>query len=314
MQVILVHPKFKRAYTLAITRPMVIGAVVATFLVVGLSTGLLSYVTVKAAIDSGLPFVAERIRTVASLTSRDEERVAKANIDALAVKLGQIQAQLTRLDALGERVATMTGVKVQDLTAARIPGQGGVADNEARTMSLGELEQTIGSVAAQIEKRTEQLHQIESDFVSKSVRARLLPNSMPLPDSFMGSPFGPRIDPFTGRLARHEGIDFTAPPGSPIHSAGGGVVIAAENHPAYGLMVDIDHGKGLVTRYAHAQKLLVKQGDVVKQGQVIAEVGSTGRSTGPHLHFEVRVNGEAVDPLQYLKSGLGIQPQVTSKR
>lgn len=308
MQVILMHPKFKRTRTLTITRKMVVGVVAGTILVIGLSTGLLSYVTVKSVFNSGLPFVAEfvsdKIKSVTMASSRDNDRVAKANIDALAVKLGQMQAQLTRLDALGERVATMTGVKVQDLNAMKVPGRGGAIDTNSRSLTPAELENEIASVAARIEQRTDQLQFVESEFVSKTVRAKLLPNSMPLPDSFMGSGFGSRIDPFTGRASRHEGIDFSAPPGSPIHSAAGGVVVAAEMHPTYGNMVDIDHGNKLITRYAHAQKLLVKQGDIVKQGQIIAEVGSTGRSTGPHLHFEVRIDSEAVDPRRYLDSGI----------
>ncbi len=313
MQVILVHPRLKRAHTLTITRRKVLATALASLVVVGLSTGLLSYVTVKTAIDSGLPFVAERIKSVTAAASVDKDRVAKANIDALAVKLGQMQAQLTRLDALGDRVAGMTGVKIQDLNSGKIPGRGGVEDTSSRTLKVSELEAEIALVSARIDQRTDHLQQVESEWVSRTVRTKLLPNSMPLPDSFMGSAFGTRIDPITGRAARHDGIDFSAPPGSPIHSAAGGVVVAAEFHPGYGNMLDVDHGNNLVTRYAHAQRLLVKQGDIVKQGQIIAEVGSTGRSTGPHLHFEVRIEGEAIDPRRYLDAGLGFVQQVAKQ-
>jgi murein DD-endopeptidase MepM/ murein hydrolase activator NlpD len=135
---------------------------------------------------------------------------------------------------------------------------------------------------------------------SYQVREALLPNSKPLADGFVGSGFGWRTDPFTGRMARHEGMDFAAPPGTPIHAAAGGVVLLAEFHPEYGNVVEIDHGNQLMTRYAHALRLSVRPGDLVKRGQKIAEVGSTGRSTGPHLHFEVHSKGVAQNPSRFL--------------
>jgi murein DD-endopeptidase MepM/ murein hydrolase activator NlpD len=119
-------------------------------------------------------------------------------------------------------------------------------------------------------------------------------------DGFVGSGFGWRTDPFTGHMARHEGIDFAAPPGTPIHAAAGGVVLSAEFHPEYGNVVEIDHGNQLTTRYAHALRMLVRPGDLVKRGQKIAEVGNTGRSTGPHLHFEVHSQGVAQNPAKFL--------------
>ena len=313
MQIILVHPKLSKAKTLTITRRNLLISTLAAFLVLGISSGLLSYVTVKHAFQNGLPFIAERVNAVAVASSLNKDKILQANVDAMAVKLGQIQAQLTRLDALGDRIAGLTGVKVQDLNASKVPGRGGSDPEMSRSLTLGELDSAIAVVTQRIDQRADQLSLVESDLVSKTVRASLLPSSQPLPDGFMGSPFGSRIDPFTGKVSRHEGIDFNAPLGSPIHSAAGGIVIAAEMHPTYGNMVDIDHGNGLVTRYAHAQKLLVKQGDIVKRGQVISEVGSTGRSTGAHLHFEVRVDGEAIDPRRYLETRLGFEAELASK-
>ena len=313
MQIILVHPKLSKAKTLTITRKGVLLSALAGFLMLGLSSGLLSYVTVKHAFQNGLPFIAERVNAVAAASSLNKEKVLQENVDAMAVKLGQIQAQLTRLDALGERIAGLTGVKVQDLNASKVPGRGGPIPEISRSLTLGELDSAIAVVTQRIDQRADQLSLIESDLVSKTVRASLLPTSQPLPDGFMGSAFGSRIDPFTGKVSRHEGIDFNAPIGSPIHSAAGGIVIAAEMHPSYGNMIDIDHGNGLVTRYAHANKLLVKQGDIVKRRQTIAEVGSTGRSTGAHLHFEVRVDGEAIDPRRYLETRLGFDAELASK-
>ena len=313
MQIILVHPKLSKAKTLTITRQGVLLGALALLLLMGLSSGLLSYVTVKHAFQNGLPFIAQRVNAVAAASSLSKDKVLQENVDAMAVKLGQIQAQLTRLDALGDRIATLTGVKVQDLNAVKVPGRGGALPEASRSLSLTELDSAIAVVAQRMDQRSDQLTLDESDMVSKTVRASLLPSSQPLPDGFMGSPFGSRIDPFNGKVSRHDGIDFNAPSGSPIHSAAGGIVIAAEMHTSYGNMVDIDHGNGLVTRYAHAQKLLVKQGDIVKRGQIVAEVGSTGRSTGAHLHFEVRVDGEAIDPRRYLETRLGFEAELASK-
>ncbi len=314
MQIILMHPRFKRARTLTVTRRAVLIAGFLGLLTFGLSTGLLSYVTFKASIDSGLPFVADRLNALAVKATKDSNKVAQQNIDALAVKLGQIQAQMMRVEALSERVATMTGVKTSDLQPGKPPGRGGANTSDSRALNVNELTQAVDEISKRIELRTDQLQQVEFDLISNSVRSKLLPSSQPLQDGFVGSAFGVRIDPFTGRSTRHDGIDFSAPPGTPIRAAAAGVVVAAELHPAYGNMVDVDHGNKLVTRYAHAQRLLVKQGDVVRQGQAIAEVGSTGRSTGPHLHFEVRVDGDAIDPRKYLESGLGFTGQQTAKR
>ena len=131
----------------------------------------------------------------------------------------------------------------------------------------------------------------------------MVPTQEPVLGGNLGSAFGWRIDPMSGRSALHTGLDFAADTGTPIHAAAGGVVVTQELHPGYGNLVEVDHGNDLVTRYAHASKVMVKKGDLVRRGQVIAEVGSTGRSTGPHLHFEVLVQGVYQDPKKFLDAG-----------
>jgi murein DD-endopeptidase MepM/ murein hydrolase activator NlpD len=143
---------------------------------------------------------------------------------------------------------------------------------------------------------------IESRLFEKRLDAAMVPNSRPV-DGPVGSGFGFRSDPFTARSALHTGLDFPAETGTPIQAAAGGVVLSTDMHPAYGHLVEVDHGKGLVTRYAHTSAVLVKAGDIVKRGQLIARVGSTGRSTGPHLHFEVLVDGVQQDPARFLAGG-----------
>jgi murein DD-endopeptidase MepM/ murein hydrolase activator NlpD len=139
----------------------------------------------------------------------------------------------------------------------------------------------------------------------------MIPTRLPLVTANLGSLFGWRIDPFTGRSALHTGLDFQADQGESILAAAGGVVVTQEFHPAYGNMIEVDHGNDLITRYAHASKTLVRQGDLIKRGQKIAEVGTTGRSTGPHLHFEVLVRGIPQDPQKFLAAGRNLSaPQL----
>ncbi|MCP5266355.1 MAG: M23 family metallopeptidase [Burkholderiaceae bacterium] len=228
----------------------------------------------------------------------------RENIDALAQKLGQMQAQLMRLGVVGERVAKEAGVKLGTQVAPReLPGQGGPFVPDAREMSFDELRASVDDVSLNIERRTEQMMLLETELLYRQASRKLVPTDQPVDIGFTASRYGRRIDPITGRRSFHEGVDFGAPPGTPIFAAGAGVVVFAGRNGAYGRQVDIDHGDGLMTRYAHARKLVVNAGDIVRQGQKIAEVGNSGRSTGPHLHFEVRVNGASVDPMSYLRRG-----------
>ena len=165
-----------------------------------------------------------------------------------------------------------------------------------QNLSLGEFSEKLLGSSRQLESRNDMLGVLEAQLFEQAVKKKMIPTMLPVTAPYNASGFGQRIDPFTGQMAMHEGIDFLADPGSPIVAAAGGVVVFAGFHPQYGYMVDIDHGNDLVTRYAHSSKLVVKEGDVVQRGRKIGEVGSTGRSTGPHLHFEVRFRGAAQNP------------------
>lgn len=275
------------------------------FTVLLMSSGLLSYVAIQHAFQAKVPFVQQWVQAAAAKDVESRDAYVRQNIDALAVKLGQLQAQVARIDAISERVSRMAGMKPADLP--RVSGRGGPLIGEQKPLSIGELNNAVDLVIRGLDQRVDSLNVIESELIYRTVTTKLLPTNQPLQDGFMGSRFGGRIDPFTGRTAMHEGIDFNAPAGTPILAAGAGVVVFAGFNPSYGNQIDLDHGGGLVTRYAHASRLLVKEGDIVKQGQRIADVGSTGRSTGSHLHFEVRVNDEAQDPLKYLQAGLNLK-------
>lgn len=305
MQIIVVHPRLKRAVTLTLGRRHAVGAACVLGVVVAFATGLLSWAAVRWLPPSVLAVVSPVLEHAPGAHRGADDPYVRQNIDALATRLGLLQARLSRLDALGERVAEKAGIKPGDLPAAG-GGRGGPLVPDTRSLSFADLSQAIESATRSADRRGDALVVLEDELRMRAVTRRLLPTSEPLPDGSAGSRFGRRVDPFTGRAAFHEGIDFNAPVGTPILAAGGGVVIAAGPHGSYGQHVDVDHGEGVVTRYAHASRLLVRVGDIVRQGQKLAEVGSTGRSSGPHLHFEVRIDDDPHDPMAFLDGELGL--------
>lgn len=224
------------------------------------------------------------------------------HINALAIQLGQIQARVMRLDALGERLAQLAGIKNADLDVPA--AQGGPM---ARSYNLGEgdLERKMAGMIEELQQKSDRYGALEAVLLQQSLKQNTLPSTRPVNAAFNSSSFGWRVDPFTGQMAFHEGLDFMAEVGTPIRAAASGIVTAAEHMQDYGNIVKIDHGSGVETRYAHTSRMLVKPGQRVEKGQLIAEVGSTGRSTGAHLHFEVRLNGVALDPRRYLASNQG---------
>ncbi|MGV3571041.1 MAG: M23 family metallopeptidase [Ramlibacter sp.] len=257
---------------------------------------LYHWVFLKGARD-GWPVIAALVQPLARDDGEQRERFLRENVDAMARKLGEMQAKMMQLEALGERVSGLAGVNPSELRT--VPGRGGALVS-GRPLSMEELHDTLVHLDELADHRKDLLTVMETRLFDQRVNKLMIPTQKPVHAGQVGSAFGWRIDPFTGRSALHTGLDFQADPGTAIHAAAGGVVVAAETHFAYGHMVEVDHGNDLVTRYAHASKLLVKKGDLVKRGQKLAEVGSTGRSTGPHLHFEVMVRGVYQDPHKFL--------------
>ena len=260
----------------------------------------LYYFSFRYASELKLPVLQDLVGHFKADETRKNAEFTRQNLDAMAVKLGEMQAQLTRLDALGERVSGLAGVKVQDFRTGDAPGRGGAALPGMRTFTMEEFSRELERLSRGVEGRADFFNVVEAELFNARLKAKRLPTVLPVDAEFNVSGFGMRIDPITGQNAPHEGIDFIAQPGTPIVAAAGGVVLAAEWHHQYGNMVEIDHGGDIVTRYAHASALHVKPGDIVKRGRKIADVGSTGRSTGPHLHFEVRFKGIAQNPARFL--------------
>lgn len=297
MQIILVDRRLSRARTVTVkAQHLVAAGVIALISIVIIST-LFSLLTVRAASALPVPFVSDVIAFVLRDEALRKEQYVRDNVSAMTRKLGEVQAQLLRLDVLGERVAKAAGIGPEEFRFRDLPGRGGPLGS---AMSFSDLDGELQRLMRSVEQRADYLSVVEAELQSRQVRNALLPGSQPVSDGFVGSGFGWRSDPFTGEMTRHEGIDFAALPGTPIHAAAGGVVVLATSHPIWGNVVEIDHGNQLLTRYAHASRLTVAAGDLVKRGQKIAEVGSTGRSTGPHLHFEVHQRGVAQNPSKFL--------------
>lgn len=232
---------------------------------------------------------------------------SQVHLDAYAKQLGELQARMMRLDAQSQRLAKLAGekdsavinkanLKLLDHIQAGVGGPYVVP----HAMTEADLTVAIHELTEAVNERDGYLSGVEAKILQKSVLKDMLPNSSPVDAAFNSSSYGWRIDPFNGKEAFHEGLDFSANTGAAIRAAADGIVSSAERTSDYGNIVKINHGSGLETRYAHASKLLVKAGERVIKGQIVAHVGSTGRSTGPHLHYEIRLNGDPLDPRQYL--------------
>ena len=273
------------------------GAVALSILVVA---GAMNFAMLRFAPE--LPFLKQQVLSIQQSQLQENESYMRYNLNAMAQRLGQMQAQLLRLDTLGERLAKLAGFKPQDFQFNEVPGRGGAPSSvPSHDASLGDLSQQVDKLTKQVDDRGDKMSILESLLTIDSAKKKLIPTMMPVIGGAYNSNFGWRIDPFSGQHSYHEGIDFAGGMGTPILAAAGGVVVYAEYHAAYGNMVEVDHGNDLVTRYAHASKLNVKVGEMVLRGAKIAEMGSTGRSTGTHLHFEVRQRGVSVNPAQFLQ-------------
>jgi murein DD-endopeptidase MepM/ murein hydrolase activator NlpD len=275
------------------------------------AAGLYHWVFLKGARE-GWPVIGALVKLMVKDEFEQRDRFLRENLDVMARRVGEMQARLVQLEALGERVSGLAGINAAELKTP--PAQGGALVT-GRPLSMEELQATLDDLERLSGHSADLMTVTESRLFDQKIKRMMVPTQQPLQAGHVGSSFGWRIDPFTGRSALHTGLDFQAGPGTPILAAAGGVVVAQEYHPAYGNMVEIDHGNFLITRYAHASKFSVAKGDLVKRGQKIAEVGTTGRSTGPHLHFEVLVQGVPQDPQKFLAAGRDLAlPAVTKAR
>ena len=263
----------------------------------------LSFLLAWVGVHFSLPFSSELVVAEKQGQQGQNEKYMRDNVSFMAVKLGEMQAQVMRLNSLGERISKMTGVHPPKAEGNGKDGQGGPLVHLSHPLSADELQRDIDRLAKEVEDRSDVLTAMESQLMEQHIKATLLPTMVPIKADHVGSVFGHRLDPIAGVGAMHEGVDFVADSGTRVIASAGGVVTTAEFHPQYGNMIEIDHGNDFSSRYAHLSKLSVKMGQLVKRGQFIAASGNTGRTTGPHLHFEVRFKGVAQDPARFLRQG-----------
>lgn len=304
MNVILVSNRFAKAQSITLT-----GAHLALLAILAAGLFVAAVFAAQYAIVRFQPgLMSNEMRAWMASAQQDEQQKQQAylrkSLDTMAIHLGRMQAQVLRLDGLGARLAKLTGMKPQEFSFDKLPAQGGpyLPASLQQEISMASMEQQMTELNALLSDRSDKLVALETMLMQDKLSKKLLPSVAPIKDAWYSSNFGWRIDPFTGKNAMHEGVDYMVPEGTPINASAGGMVVYADAHPQYGNMIEIDHGNQVITRYAHASKLLVKVGQMVRRGQEIAVSGSTGRSTGPHLHFEVRYKGLAQNPVRFLEN------------
>lgn len=231
----------------------------------------------------------------------DQQTTARRKLAALTSKLAEMQVRLVRLDALGERLTDVASLDKGEFDFSRLPAIGGPESATLKELPPTDVEALFDQLQSQLADRELQLNMMESMLADRKVKQQSAVAGRPVKKGWMSSRYGWRTDPFHGKRAWHNGVDFAGAQGADVIATAAGVVTSSGDHKGYGQFVEIDHGDGFVTRYAHNEKNLVAAGDLVKKGQVIAKMGSTGRSTGPHVHFEVFKHGRSVDPASYIR-------------
>jgi murein DD-endopeptidase MepM/ murein hydrolase activator NlpD len=236
------------------------------------------------------------------LTLTREKESTQMHLDALALRLGQMQGELLRLNALGERLVQMAELDTEEFDFTQPPPLGGPEDVNALAATVPDVLTDLADLARSLEDRQLKLDLLEDMIMSRNLSEQTIPSGKPVKSGWVSSHFGTRKDPYTGKRAFHRGLDFVGKRGSEIVAVADGLVVFSGYRAGFGRMVEIRHGNGYVTRYAHNQKLLVKEGELARQGQTIATLGSSGRATGPHLHFEVLKDGKPVNPRKYVET------------
>lgn len=317
MQVLVTHGVLSRTRVFQFNSWQLGAVVLVLALALMLASGAIYHFVFLKAAREGWPVVSSLVKLIVRDEIAQRDRVMRDNLDAMAQRVGEMHAKLVRLEAMGERLSSAAGVKVDGLrslpSATLGGGKGGPFIAALGGPSLQELNLLIGQLDEAAEQHGDLFTLVESRLLEVRLKALMVPSIKPV-DGPVGSGFGFRADPISGRAALHSGLDFPADIGTPIVAAAGGLVTVNEWHPGYGQVLEIDHGNGLVTRYAHCSRVLVEVGSLVKQGQLVAEVGNTGRSTGPHLHFEVLLEGVPQDPANFLEAGSRLAPPTPSRR
>lgn len=308
MQILITHGTLARSRVLYLRRWQLVAGALAGVALLMLASGAIYHYFFLQAAREGWPVVSQLVRWVVRDDLAQRERFMRENLDAMAQRVGEMQARLLTLQMMGERVSQLAGLKPEDLrpppaSAPAYGGRGGPSSTLARPSSasitalLASMDQSAGFNA-------DVFTLVESRLMADRLEALMVPSSAPV-DGPVGSGFGFRLDPIDGHRALHTGLDFPAVTGHAVLAAAGGVVLSVEHHAEYGTLLTLEHGNHLLTRYAHLSRVQVGPGDLVRRRQLVGEVGTTGRSTGPHLHFEVLVQGVPQNPARFLAGRAG---------
>jgi murein DD-endopeptidase MepM/ murein hydrolase activator NlpD len=303
MNVIFIGRKSGRVKQLDLRHPLVVTAALGlVFGIVGcafsIGVGLGANHRSSNPIDQLGGWSAELLNQKAQID--DVRRVLQEKVNALAMRVGQMNANVIRLDALGKRLTRMANLNDGEFDFGNPPALGGAESADGQPAQIPNLTAMVDDLQSLLSSREQQLGVLENLILTRELNKQVYPEGRPVQEGWISSYFGRRADPFTGYSAVHKGIDFAGPEGTKVSSVAAGLVTFAGDRPGFGQMVEINHGNGLATRYCHNEKLLVRQGDMVRKGQEVSLMGSTGHSTGPHLHFEVLKNGTQVDPLRFI--------------
>lgn len=306
MQILITGMGSSRTRSISIGRGQLIMTLAGLAIVWLLLSGVIYNLVLVTAARQGWPVVSRVVRLVVRDEFAQRDRFMRENLDAMAQKVGTMQARLIGLEALSDRLSGLAGIKGSELKDLHRPQAASAASGgpylPLEHPSLKQLNDAMAILDEQANLQSDLFTLTESRLFESRMSSLMIPSSRPV-EGPVGSGFGFRSDPFTGHAALHTGLDFPAPIGTPIKAAAGGVVLSTDWHSDYGNLLQIDHGNGVVTRYAHTSKILVKVGDLVRRGQEVALVGTTGRSTGPHLHFEVVLDGVPQNPARFLALG-----------
>ncbi|HET7756180.1 MAG TPA: M23 family metallopeptidase [Steroidobacteraceae bacterium] len=302
MNLILLSRRRGRARQINLTHPVTLGLV-----------AVLAVATFGGAFALGLQFGRGDHRRLAlaetthfaGLLAQQKQQIAdlrqqlQLRVDAMAMRLGEVNAHVIRLDALGKRLTEMADIDSREFNFDHDPPTGG-PEGDAVSAQIPDLSAMLSRLEQRVELRDSQLTALENVILARELKEEIHPEGRPVTTGFISSYFGERADPFDGREAFHKGVDFAGSVGSNVVAVAAGVVTWAGERSGFGRLVEINHGDGYVTRYAHNERMLVSVGQTVTRGEPIALMGSTGRSTGPHVHFEVLRNGRQVDPLSFI--------------
>ena len=307
MKVILVKDTTARHGTFCLSGHKLLAAAAGALIALPLIVGLSSY-WVVAKIDRSLnPFVDPEYRIAVEARVADQEQeivntrnYVRQHMDVLGSKIGSLQAQVSRINAVEMRIADASGIDLADFSFDQDPPIGGSSPSEEVDSEQVDIENAISVIEKELAVRESEIAAVDFLLSRNNLQSQQTPAGWPVQGGWVSSNFGARMHPMTGKKHFHRGVDIPGKTGTNVLAVADGVVVRSEQKGNYGWLVEIDHGDGYSTLYSHNRANLVQEGETITKGQVIAEIGSTGRSTGPHVHFEVMKKGKNINPVKYL--------------